>query len=192
VVDVAAVTALAATIRDVGTRLPPPGEVTDEALAAALEALADAAGRLAVAARRALPAESAGVGAGTGAAVDPGLLPRRPRVVLVDDDETALAALAELLSDEFEIVACTDPLEGLRRAARPGADAVVTDLVMPGIDGLSLLRLLRANPATAEVPCLLLTASAQTNDKLEAFGLGAADYLMKPVDVIDLVAGLRP
>jgi diguanylate cyclase (GGDEF)-like protein len=115
----------------------------------------------------------------------------RPRLLLIDDDRRALQALAELLEPDFEVIANVDGREALRHASHPLVDAVVTDLRMPHLDGLEVLRRLRADPATAEVPCLLLTAADATEEKLSAFGLGAADYLTKPVNVAELTARLH-
>jgi diguanylate cyclase (GGDEF)-like protein len=86
---------------------------------------------------------------------------------------------------------CPPGKRALPLASHPLVDAVVTDLRMPHLDGLEILRRLGADPATAEVPCLLLTAADATEEKLSAFGLGAADYLTKPVDVAELTARLH-
>jgi diguanylate cyclase (GGDEF)-like protein len=112
----------------------------------------------------------------------------RPRVLLVDDDVEELSLLAELLGRDFDVIRATDALDGLRRARHPVVDAVVTDLHMPGVDGLGLLRLLRADAVTAHVPCLLLSGESAATEKLAAFGLGADDYLTKPCDAAE-VAG---
>ncbi len=124
------------------------------------------------------------------AAAEPTHAPaQRARVLLVDDETDMLDGLATLLEPEFEVITATDALVGLGHIRAHPVDAVVTDLQMPGIDGLALLRLLRSDPKTGELPCLILTAHGA--DKLEAFGLGADDYLMKPIDLHELRARLQ-
>lgn len=174
---------MAARLRRIRSTSNPLGAV-ESALAAAVRVLADEVGRTSELLESRSRTETI--------AVESELAARRARpvVVLVDDDPAALETLGLRLGFEFEVVTTADPFEGLEMARR-SADAVITDLHMPGLDGLGLLRLLRADPATAEVPCLLLTADTAVMEKRTAFDHGAADYITKPVDSVELIARLH-
>jgi CheY-like chemotaxis protein len=108
--------------------------------------------------------------------------PSRPRkVLLVDDDPDGLEALVGMFRKsgyEAEAVSSAEQAMASIRAARPGV--VLVDIMMPGTDGVQLLREIRKDPATARLPVLMLTANYRR--VLESFTSGAQDYLIKPVD----------
>lgn len=114
----------------------------------------------------------------------------RARVLVVDDEENAVFALATLLSDDFEVTATTEPGDVPALVREKQIEAVVTDLRMPGLDGLELLRLLREAPGPAPA-VLVATASDDAAQRLAALSLGAFDFMLKPLDVPELVARLR-
>lgn len=133
----------------------------------------------------------AAVAANRGRAPAPPIVQERGiAIVAVDDDPISLRALTELLAPEFEVRATTDVNEAIR-LARDGVEAVLTDLHMPVLDGLQLLRVLQGDPRTAALPCLLVSATSDMSEKLRAFEAGACDYLTKPVSVDELAARLR-
>src|ERR1700722_12029341 len=111
--------------------------------------------------------------------------------VLVIEDERKVAALvsAGLAEQGFATEVCHDGDEGLKRAGSATYDAIVLDIMLPGRDGLSILRHLRE--ARNTVPVLLLTARGDVNERIEGLNLGADDYLAKPFSVDELVARLR-
>ena len=81
-----------------------------------------------------------------------------------------------------------------RGAARCGAgptDLLVLDLMLPGLDGLDVCRALRADPATAAVPIIMLTAKAEESDRIVGLELGADDYITKPFSPREVVARVR-
>jgi DNA-binding response OmpR family regulator len=109
--------------------------------------------------------------------------------LLIDDDR----ALAELLGEYLgphgvRLSHAADGAEGLARLARGGVDVVLLDVMMPGIDGLEVLRRIRARSA---VPVLMLTARGDQTDRVVGLELGADDYLPKPVFPRELLARLR-
>jgi DNA-binding response OmpR family regulator len=111
------------------------------------------------------------------------------RVLLIDDDQAFTAMMAEYLASEG--IACeraADPFEGLERALSDQFDAAVLDVMMPGLDGMELLRRLRRESA---LPVLMLTAKGDGIDRVLGLELGADDYLPKPVFPRELVARLR-
>jgi two-component system cell cycle response regulator len=103
-----------------------------------------------------------------------------PRVLLVDDSASARALLGLRLRDKgYEVVEVATAAEAAELAIESQPDAVVTDLWMPGISGLQLCRLLRADPATAHVPVVLLTASDDRRSRFWARNAGATAYVTK-------------
>jgi len=111
--------------------------------------------------------------------------------VLVVEDERKVAALvsAGLTEQGFTADLSHDGDEGLKLASSREYDAIVLDIMLPGRDGLSILRHLRE--ARNTVPVLLLTARGDLNERIEGLNLGADDYLAKPFSVDELVARLR-
>ena len=110
---------------------------------------------------------------------------------LVIEDEIKVAALitAGLVEQGWAVEFCGNGDEGLRLATANNFDAVVLDIMLPGRDGLSLLRKLRGehNP----VPVILLSARGDVNERVEGLELGADDYLPKPFSMIELVTRIR-
>ncbi len=108
-------------------------------------------------------------------------------VLIVDDDAALREGLAETLGDlGHRTEEAEDGAAALRRLARPGVDAVLLDLRMPGLDGLEVLRRIRALPAPP--PVAVLTAVPTAANTIEAMRLGAVDHLAKPVGRADLAA----
>jgi len=114
-------------------------------------------------------------------------------VLLVDDQPIVAETVRRMLADERDIVFhyCADPTEALRKANETGPTVILQDLVMPEVDGLTLVRFFRANPRTREVPLIVLSTKEDPAVKAEAFALGANDYIVKLPDKLELVARLR-
>ena len=113
-----------------------------------------------------------------------------PRVLVVDDDD----AIREITQIALEMVAGWDVLtaggghEALAQAAEHRPDAVLLDLMMPDMDGLTTFRHLQADPATRDVPVILVTAKAQVGDRQAWDGLPVAGVISKPFDPMTLAA----
>jgi two-component system, OmpR family, phosphate regulon response regulator PhoB len=104
------------------------------------------------------------------------------RRVLVADDEADVADLIHyhLRTIGFEVETVTDPTAVIARCRAFKPDLVILDVMMPGITGFQLCRLLRADPAIASVPVVFLTAKSQPDDRVQGLELGADDYITKP------------
>ena len=111
--------------------------------------------------------------------------------ILVVDDEPAVRRALEraLRLESYEVELAADGREALDRLAEQPADAVILDLMMPGIDGLEVCRRLRA--AGDRTPILILTARDAIDDRVQGLDVGADDYLVKPFALRELQARLR-
>jgi two-component system OmpR family response regulator len=111
------------------------------------------------------------------------------RILLIDDDAAFTAMMAEYLAGEdFECERTSDPEAGLELALSGRFNAAVLDVMMPGLDGMELLRRLRRQ---SKLPVLMLTARGDSIDRVGGLELGADDYLPKPCYPRELVARLR-
>jgi two-component system OmpR family response regulator len=111
------------------------------------------------------------------------------KVLLVEDEEDLLLVTATALRESgFSVDLARDGLEGLAKGETADYDAIVLDLMLPGLDGWAVLSQLRKNKAT---PVLILTARDALADRVEGLNRGADDYLTKPYELEELIARLR-
>jgi signal transduction histidine kinase len=109
-------------------------------------------------------------------------------VLLADDNPDMRAYVARLLAPHYRVLLAADGQEALEIMAETLPDLVLSDVMMPHLDGLELLRALRADPRTRELPVVLLSARAGEEAKIEGLGGGADDYLIKPFAARELLA----
>jgi PAS domain S-box-containing protein len=114
--------------------------------------------------------------------------PGTARVLLADDNADMRDYVRRLLGERWEVEAVADGAAALASARARRPDIVVADVMMPALDGFELLTALRADPATQDVPVLLLSARAGEEATLKGIEAGADDYLVKPFTARDLVA----
>jgi len=136
-------------------------------------------------ARRWLPAEPVQAAAAAGPAT------RKRRILLVDDNADLRAYMAQLLEPHYQVDVAVDGEAGLAQAERELPDLVLSDVMMPRLDGFGLLRRLRAGPRTRHVPVILLSARAGEEASIEGLEAGADDYLIKPFSARELLARVR-
>jgi pilus assembly protein CpaE len=114
-----------------------------------------------------------------------------PRILVIDDDRIIRKVIeTSLQTIGYEVITAESGEEGLRRIKAIQPDVVITDKMMPGIDGFELTRRLRREPEFAHIPILVLTGESELEDKLAAFEAGADDYLSKPFESAELAARL--
>ncbi|HTB62706.1 MAG TPA: SpoIIE family protein phosphatase [Opitutales bacterium] len=118
----------------------------------------------------------------------------RPIIVLMVDDQAMVGeAMRRMLAPEADIAFhfCSDPTKAMQAARDLQPTVILQDLVMPQIDGLQLVKFFRANPATRDVPMIVLSSREEPETKYQAFQLGANDYLVKFPDKLEVVARIR-
>ena len=112
-----------------------------------------------------------------------------PSVLLIDDDARLSALLSEYLGQNgIAVASATDGVTGLSRIVQQTFDVVILDVMLPGMDGFEVLRLLRRRTA---VPVIMLTARVAQEDRIQGLDGGADDYLLKPFAAPELLARLR-
>jgi PAS domain S-box-containing protein len=112
----------------------------------------------------------------------------RPRILLADDNADMRDYVGRLLRDRYDVEAVIDGLEALSAARERKPDLVLTDVMMPRLDGFGLLKELRADEQLRTVPIILLSARAGEEARVEGVETGADDYLIKPFSARELVA----
>lgn len=115
------------------------------------------------------------------------------RVLLIDDQRMVGEAVRRMLANEpdIEYAFCQDPMAAVATAEQFQPTVILQDLVMPGINGLTLVEHFRANPTTQDVPMIVLSSQEEAVVKADAFARGANDYLVKLPDRIELLARIR-
>ncbi len=110
------------------------------------------------------------------------------RILIIDDEDDIreVAALSLETVAGWDVAVASSGAQGLARAAEYNPDAILLDVMMPGMDGPTTFRALRRNPATAGIPVLLLTAKVQGNDQRRFADLGVEAVLFKPFDPMTL------
>lgn len=113
--------------------------------------------------------------------------------VLVVDDDVDIARFVEINMrlEGFDVLVAHDGADALDVIGRKVPDLVLLDVMMPNVDGVELCRRLRDDPATANLPVIMLTAKSLSADKVLGLTAGADDYLVKPFDTLELVARVR-
>ncbi len=112
----------------------------------------------------------------------------RARVLLADDNADMREYVRRLLGERYEVVACADGMAALKAAREQKPDLVLSDIMMPRLDGFGLLRELRAGDRTLHLPVILLSARAGEESAVEGLHAGADDYLTKPFSARELLA----
>jgi len=105
----------------------------------------------------------------------------RPTILVVDDTPENIDVLRGILGAEYTLKVANSGLLALKIAAAQPPDLILLDIMMPGMDGYEVCRQLKADPRTAAIPVIFITARAETEDEVQGLVLGAVDYLTKPV-----------
>ena len=120
-----------------------------------------------------------------------GKLKSKKTVLLIDDNDDILSFLSLQLKDSFQLLFASDGEEGIAKAKEFSPDLIVSDVMMPKMDGLELCRLIKTNQATSHIPIILLTAKNSDTSKIEAYQTGADSYITKPFNAQILLAKIN-
>lgn len=116
-----------------------------------------------------------------------------PTILIVDDEEDIreLIAVNLLREENYRLIEATNGLDGLKAARTEKPDLIILDLMLPGMDGLTVYRKLHEHPGTKSIPVIMLTARGRLEEKLAGLELGADDYLSKPFSPRELMLRVR-
>ena len=115
------------------------------------------------------------------------------KILLIDDEEDFCYFFKENLEaiSNYEVIVATKGKNGIRAALEEKPDLILLDIMMPGIDGFEVLKRLKSNEKTLNIPVIMLTAKNEDESKIKAAGLYCDDYIVKPVEKIVLKAKIH-
>ena len=115
-----------------------------------------------------------------------------PKILIVEDEPDIVELLAYNLHQAgFETITAFNGEDALRHANTKPPDLVLLDVLLPGVDGLEVCRILKRNPTTADIPVIMLTAKGEKTDRIVGLELGADDYVTKPFRPREVVLRIR-
>jgi DNA-binding response OmpR family regulator len=113
----------------------------------------------------------------------------KSKILVIEDDPDILEILQYNLEREgHKVMACRDGEQGLVRVRIDNPDLVILDLMLPGMDGAEVCRLVKSDPVTRNIPIIMVTAKSEESDVVLGLGLGADDYISKPFSPRELIA----
>jgi len=113
----------------------------------------------------------------------------KPKILVVDDEDRSLRLVEAMLAPEgYEVVLAHSGQEGLEKARESSPDVILLDIMMPGLNGFEVLRILRQQ---SNIPVIMLTAKKEVTSATDSFHLGADDYVRKPFRKGELLARIR-
>ncbi|MCB9595764.1 MAG: response regulator [Sandaracinaceae bacterium] len=115
----------------------------------------------------------------------------RPRILVAEDDPDLLRMLEHVMRALGDVVTAVDGQDALEKARATPPDVIVTDVMMPRMDGITLAKQLKGTPGLANVPVVMLTAKTGPRDVIAGINAGARFYVTKPFKTEDLVAKVR-
>ena len=116
----------------------------------------------------------------------------RPKILVVDDETDIVDLISYNLSKEgYDVSTASDGGEALSEIRKTRFDLIILDLMLPGIQGMELCRILRSDPKTETVPIIMLTAKGEEVDRVLGLEMGADDYITKPFSPRELIARIR-
>ncbi len=116
----------------------------------------------------------------------------KKKVLLVDDDKDCIQMLKDFFENkDFEIITAFEGETGFAKAKEIKPDLIILDIMMPLMDGITVLQKLKENPATSSIPVIMLTAKDKDEDILKGYKYGAEYYITKPFDLKQLMLGVN-
>lgn len=113
------------------------------------------------------------------------------RILVVDDDKTTRKLLSLFLKGKgHEVVTAENGLEAIEKVGTENVNLIVTDMNMPYMDGIELVKNLKSDPSSAQIPIIMVTTEADEEEKKKAFEAGVDDYLVKPTNAEQINASI--
>ncbi len=116
---------------------------------------------------------------------------RKPTVLIADDEKVNLKILSEILKSEVELILAKSGDQVLDKASKFKPDLILLDIIMPKMDGFSVIKRLKSNVTTHDIPVIFITALTDVNNEEKGFNLGASDYIQKPFHAVCILARVR-
>jgi two-component system, cell cycle response regulator len=113
------------------------------------------------------------------------------KVLIVDDSRLEIKIMRKFLGTEYDIIEAVDGQEAIELATITKPDLILLDIIMPGMDGLFVCKVLKSQPATADIPVLFITAVSNSQDIVKGFEAGGQDYITKPFNSQELCARIK-
>lgn len=114
------------------------------------------------------------------------------KVLVVDDDRSVARFLQDALETEgYQVMVAANGLQGLLSAQQEGPDLVILDVMLPGLDGFEVCHRLRSDPQTSHLPIIMYSGKGRENDRLTGEKVGANEYLIKPIDLEEILAKME-
>lgn len=117
--------------------------------------------------------------------------PFKPTVLIVDDNKKNLQVLGNILHEGHKVAMAMDGESAIKLANKILPDIIILDIMMPGMDGFDVIKVLKSDDATHDIPVIFLTAKIELDDVVEGFTLGAVDYITKPFKKQELLVRLK-
>ena len=116
----------------------------------------------------------------------------QPKILVIDDQLLNIRLLEHKLErSDMTVISSTNGTEGIRLAREEVPDVILLDIMMPGMSGIEVCKVLKEDEKTREIPVIFITARTSKEDKLEGFDVGAADYLIKPFELDETLARIK-
>lgn len=116
---------------------------------------------------------------------------KKPIVLIVDDSEDVRSYLIDLLKDNYRVIEAADGESGIKTASEHLPDIVISDVMMPSMDGIEFCSRIKSNWQTSDIPVIMLTAKASFDSKMEGFETGADEYITKPFISRELLTRIK-
>lgn len=116
---------------------------------------------------------------------------QKSKILVIEDNEDTLKFLSHILSPEFEVILAENAVIGIDFARNQQPDLILLDIMLPHLNGLDALQLLRGDEKTRGIPVIILSAKNRSNDITTGLNIGADDYVAKPFDAKELIARIK-
>ncbi|MCL2481081.1 MAG: response regulator [Spirochaetaceae bacterium] len=111
---------------------------------------------------------------------------KKGRILLVDDDKTSLLVLMNILQQDYSLYIARDGEEAIKNAIKNIPDLILLDIILPDIDGYTVLARLRASDIAKDIPIIFVTGLSESGGKEKGLKLGAVDYIIKPFNPMEV------